>query len=104
MRELSFPLKHGVNLHPRLSCLGCVFQEGLSPEEKDELVQSMALKMLSEFTLMYSPCVGVLLKRDAEGPRGRGSSPPVTPVAKAEAQGGNTLFRHAATPSLYLEA
>jgi hypothetical protein len=65
----------------------------LEPEEKDMLVQCIALKMLSDFTLMYNSCVGVLLKRDAEGPRGRGSSPPCTPAAKADAQGSSTLFR-----------
>ncbi|KAK9830284.1 hypothetical protein WJX72_010812 [[Myrmecia] bisecta] len=38
----------------------------LNEKEREVLVQCIALKMLTDFTLMYSSCVGVLLKRDAE--------------------------------------
>ncbi|BDA45426.1 probable E3 ubiquitin-protein ligase HUWE1 [Coccomyxa sp. Obi] len=67
----------------------------LKQEEKDMTVQCIALKMLTDFTLMYNACVGVLLKRDAEGTRGRGSSPPSTPAApKADSPAQSLLFRH----------
>ena len=50
--------------------------EGLTIRQKDMLVQCIALKMLTDFTLMYSACVGVLLRRDAElGSGVRGLSP-----------------------------
>ena len=62
-------------------------------EEKDLMVQCIALKMLTEFTLMYNACVGVLLKRDAEGTRGRGSSPPSTPAAPKADSPQSLLFR-----------
>jgi hypothetical protein len=62
-------------------------------EEKDLMVQCIALKMLTEFTLMYNACVGVLLKRDVEGTRGRGSSPPSTPAAPKADSPQSLLFR-----------
>ncbi|CAL8470976.1 g10518 [Coccomyxa elongata] len=67
----------------------------LKQEEKDMMVQCIALKMLTDFTLMYNACVGVLLKRDAEGTRGRGSSPPSTPAyPKTDSPAQSLLFRH----------
>ena len=38
----------------------------MNPKRREVLVQCLALKMLTDFTLMYSSCVGVLLKRDGE--------------------------------------
>ena len=46
-------------------------------------MQCMVLKMLTDFTLMYNACVGVILKRDAEGLGAKGGSPPVTPSVKS---------------------
>ena len=46
-------------------------------------MQCMVLKMLTDFTLMYNACVGVILKRDAEGLGPKGGSPPVTPSVKS---------------------
>ena len=76
-------------------------------------MQCMVLKMLTDFTLMYNACVGVILKRDAEGLGARGSSPPVTPSAKAAGAVKSVLFRQVllslslqaiadAMPELYL--
>lgn len=38
----------------------------MNPKRREVLIQCLALKMLTDFTLMYSSCVGVLLKRDGE--------------------------------------
>jgi hypothetical protein len=38
----------------------------LSAPQKEVAVQCFALKLLSDFTLMYQHCVGVLLKRDTD--------------------------------------
>ena len=76
-------------------------------------MQCMVLKMLTDFTLMYNACVGVILKRDAEGLGARGGSPPVTPSAKAGGAVKSILFRQVhrflllqaiagRTPELYL--
>ena len=67
--------------------------QALKPEDRDAMVQCMVLKMLTDFTLMYNACVGVILKRDAEGLGARGSSPPVTPSAKAAGIVKSVLFR-----------
>lgn len=72
--------------------LVCLLQ-GLKQEERDMVVQCIALKMLTDFTLMYNSCVGVLLKRDSDGTRGRGSSPPATPAAKSDSPVQGLLFR-----------
>ena len=61
--------------------------------DRDATVQCMVLKMLTDFTLMYNACVGVILKRDAEGLGARGGSPPVTPSAKAGGAVKSILFR-----------
>ena len=64
-------------------------------------MQCMALKMLTAFTLRYGACVGVLLRRDAEG-GSRGSSPPLrTPGARsADAPAGAGAFFRCG-PSFY---
>ncbi|KAK9785185.1 hypothetical protein WJX73_010540, partial [Symbiochloris irregularis] len=61
------------------------------------LMQCVALKMLTDFTLMYGNCVGILLKRDAaessfrdSGTSSRGAA---TPVRHTQAGPGH-LFRH----------
>lgn len=38
----------------------------MNPKRREVLIQCLALKMLTDFTLMYSSCIGVLLKRDGE--------------------------------------
>jgi hypothetical protein len=48
--------------------------QGLRVEEQAVLVQCIALKMLTDFTLMYTSAVGLILRRDAETPA-RGGSP-----------------------------
>ena len=57
--------------------------QALQAEDKESAVQCMVLKMLTDFTLMYNACVGVILKRDAEGLGAKGGSPPVTPSVKS---------------------
>jgi len=65
-------------------------------QAREVLVQCMALKMLTAFTLRYGACTGVLLRRDAEG-GSRGCSPtPRTPGARGGAEppaGAGALFR-----------
>ncbi|KAI3425184.1 hypothetical protein D9Q98_008953 [Chlorella vulgaris] len=41
-------------------------QKPLTPGQKEVAVQCFALRLLSDFTLMYQHCVGVLLKRDTD--------------------------------------
>lgn len=71
--------------------------QGLSPGDREVLEELIAVKMLKSFTLMYSSCVGVLMKRDSEltckeaGGSFRGS-----PHAKHAAATGGGLFRWAA--------
>lgn len=38
----------------------------LTPAQRDVAVQCFVLRLLSDFTLMYQHCVGVLLKRDTD--------------------------------------
>ena len=57
--------------------------QALQGRDKESAVQCMVLKMLTDFTLMYNACVGVILKRDAEGLGLKGGSPPVTPSVKS---------------------
>ena len=38
----------------------------MNPKRREVLIQCLAMKMLTDFTLMYSSCVGVLLKRDGD--------------------------------------
>lgn len=40
--------------------------QAMNSKRREVLIQCLALKMLTDFTLMYSSCVGVLLKRDGE--------------------------------------
>ena len=62
-------------------------------DNKEARMQTMVLKMLTDFTLMYNACVGVILKRDAEGMGTKGGSPPVTPSAKSAGAVNSILFR-----------
>ena len=41
-------------------------QRLLTPGQRDTAVQCFALRVLSDFSLMYQNCVGVLLKRDTD--------------------------------------
>ena len=78
----------------------CVMLQALHAEDKESAVQCMVLKMLTDFTLMYNACVGVILKRDAEGLGPKGGSPPVTPSVKSGKSvnwaAKSVLFRHVA--------
>ena len=69
----------------------CGCEQAIKAEDKEAAVQCMVLKMLTDFTLMYNACVGVILKRDAEGMGARGASPPVTPSFKSGTSGGRTM-------------
>ena len=40
--------------------------QAMNPKRREVLIQVLCLKMLTDFTLMYGSCVGVLLKRDGE--------------------------------------
>ena len=40
--------------------------QAMNPKRREVLIQCLAMKMLTDFTLMYSSCVGVLLKRDGD--------------------------------------
>ncbi|KAL4856977.1 E3 ubiquitin-protein ligase UPL1 [Chlorella vulgaris] len=44
----------------------CLHVLPLTPGQKEVAVQCFALRLLSDFTLMYQHCVGVLLKRDTD--------------------------------------
>ena len=55
---------------PSFRC--CV--QGLRAEEQSVLVQCIALKMLTDFTLMYTLAVGLVIRRDADAAI-RGCSP-----------------------------
>ncbi len=66
--------------------------QAMNPKRHRVLVQCVALKMLTDFTLMYSSCVGLLLKRDGElAARDAGISLK-TPSKNSSAPTG-TLFR-----------
>ena len=41
-------------------------KQGLGPEEQAVLVQCICLKMLTDFTLMYTSAIGLVLRRDAD--------------------------------------
>lgn len=58
--------------------------------EQSRVRQCIFFKMLTEFTLKYGNCIGVLLKADtsASSPKDTAKTP-----AKAERPGGGTLFR-----------
>lgn len=55
------------------------------------LVQCIALKMLTDFTLMYTSAVGLILRRDAEAPTRGGSPRGKTPRKDAPRQTGVLL-------------
>ncbi len=75
-----------------------VLLQAMQAQDKESAVQCMVLKMLTDFTLMYNACVGVILKRDAEGLGPKGGSPPVTPSVKSGKSvsfaAKSVLFRH----------
>ena len=50
-------------------------RQDLTEAQHAALQQFMALKVLTNSTLMYSSCVGVLLKRDTDMPGRMGASP-----------------------------
>ena len=71
-----------------------VVQE-LRPKERAVLLQCIALKMLTDFTLMYTATVGVILRRDAESLSYKGGSPRArTPAARRDSsKQTGALFR-----------
>lgn len=62
-----------------------------SKKEHSVLIQCIALKMLTDFTLMYNSTVGVILRRDAELVAGKGCSPRKTPRKEAHKHTGVLL-------------
>jgi len=63
-----------------------------TPEEHKQLVQCMVLKMLTDFTLLYGSCIGVLLKRDADlggWTSGPPAGPPSKPAAGSHSKSGS---------------
>ena len=65
--------------------------QGLSAEEQAVLVQCIALKMLTDFTLMYTSAVGLVLRRDADAATRGGSPRSKTPRKDAPRQTGVLL-------------
>ncbi|DBB00800.1 TPA: hypothetical protein ACH3X1_000730 [Trebouxia sp. C0004] len=66
-------------------------EQAMNPKRREVLVQCLALKMLTDFTLMYSSCVGVLLKRDGEiAAKESGMKTP----GKGTQTGAGALFKH----------
>ena len=61
------------------------------------LIQCIAHKMLTDFTLMYTATVGVILRRDAESSSSKGASPRArTPSARRDGgKQAGALFRYA---------
>ena len=64
--------------------------QGLGPEEQSVLVQCICLKMLTDFTLMYTSAIGLVLRRDAECASAKFSPRAKTP-SKAGKQTGMLL-------------
>ena len=58
--------------------------------EQSRVRQCIFFKMLTEFTLKYGNCIGVLLKADTSASSSRDTAK--TPV-KAERSAGGTVFR-----------
>ena len=58
--------------------------------EQSRVRQCIIFKMLTEFTLKYGNCIGVLLKADASASSPKDTAK--TPM-KAERSGGGALFR-----------
>ncbi|KAL0033594.1 hypothetical protein WJX79_006288 [Trebouxia sp. C0005] len=66
-------------------------EQAMNPKRREVLVQCLTLKMLTDFTLMYSSCVGVLLKRDGEiAAKESGMKTP----GKGTQTGAGALFKH----------
>lgn len=64
--------------------------QAMNPKRREVLIQCLAMKMLTDFTLMYSSCVGVLLKRDGEiAAKESGLKTP----AKGSQAGAGALFK-----------
>lgn len=66
-------------------------RQGLSPEEQAVLVQCICLKMLTDFTLMYTSAVGLVLRRDLEGASAKLSPRLKTPSSRPHKQPGMLL-------------
>ena len=64
----------------------------LNSKEREVLVQCIALKMLTDFTLMYTSCIGVISRRDAEVAT-RGASPTARGVRPDGDKPAGALFR-----------
>lgn len=66
----------------------------MSEREHEVLMQCIAMKMLTDFTLMYTSTVGVVLRRDAE-PWHKAGSPRAKTPRKDAAKHTGALFRQA---------
>lgn len=69
---------------------GVIWLQGLRPEEQSVLIQCICLKMLTDFTLMYTSAIGLVLRRDAESMSAKFSPRAKTP-GKAPKQTGLLL-------------
>ena len=56
-------------------------------------MQCVALKMLTDFTLMYNACVGVLLKRDMDLPARSSAVTPSKAALEAARSSSGHVFR-----------
>lgn len=67
-RTLCLPerLSLGPKPAPPCRCPSPPPPQPLTAAQRDVAVQCFALRLLSDFTLMYQHCVGVLLKRDTD--------------------------------------
>ena len=69
----------------------CCAVQKMTPQRRSVLLQCIVLKMLTDCTLMYGACVGVLLKRDGElGAREAGLK---TPTKASSTAHTGALFR-----------
>ena len=75
----------------RLEQVLCRAVQKMTPQRRSVLLQCIVLKMLTDCTLMYGACVGVLLKRDGElGAREAGLK---TPTKASSTAHTGALFR-----------
>lgn len=80
----------GMELKGLEQVLCCAVQK-MTPQRRSVLLQCIVLKMLTDCTLMYGACVGVLLKRDGElGAREAGLK---TPTKASSTAHTGALFR-----------
>ena len=87
---------HGSIVYGGLTLLS-VLQGQLPRIDHATIMQCVALKMLTDFNLMYNACVGVLLKRDGD-PSRSSTATPGKPSQEARGPSGH-FFRQASSLS-----